>query len=509
MPPVFFLQRAKTSQKWFSRKILVAACCAALADWLLFDHAIGLSLVLFLAALGIVVPGVNAFRAKWPMRLVAAGALFAGLLALLVDVSPLSILFALAGLLAYTLILSDGQIGPLPDFVRRIVKMPITGPFQLIRDWKRTRLARRRRPVASKRGLGLVAWIAPLGFGAVFVTLFAAANPLIEGMLSAIDLRFLFSLLAPARMLFWTLVVCAIWPLLHLRARRVNAGATFAKGARKTVLDDYGELFGETAILRSLVLFNALFALQTMMDLTYLWGGVSLPDGMSHAAYAHRGAYPLVFTALLAAGFVLAAMRRGGPAETSRLIKPLVLGWIAQNVLLVMSSILRLNLYVAAYSLTCLRIAAFIWMGLVACGLLMIVVQIALRKSNGWLLTMNGAALTLALYACCYVNFPDLIGGYNLAHQREAALAGHVLDVFYLDGLGSFAIPALDQYLAGSDRNSPVVRYIAAHRDAMAAAHRARQQDWRAWSFEAWRLSQYLANREASADSAPLPAQEH
>ena len=76
---------------------------------------------------------------------------------------------------------------------------------------------------------------------------------------------------------------------------------------------------------RSLILFNALFALQSGLDLVYLWGGASLPDGMSHAEYAHRGAYPLIVTALLAAGFVLIAMRPGGPAEQSRLIRPLVL----------------------------------------------------------------------------------------------------------------------------------------------------------------------------------------
>ena len=133
---------------------------------------------------------------------------------------------------------------------------------------------------------------------------------------------------------------------------------------------------------RSLILFNALFALQSGLDLVYLWGGAALPDGMSHAEYAHRGAYPLIVTALLAAGFVLIAMRRGGPAEQSRLIRPLVLAWIGQNVLLVISSIFRLDLYVAAFSLTYLRLAAFIWMGLVAAGLLLILIQIMLRKPD-------------------------------------------------------------------------------------------------------------------------------
>ncbi len=81
-----------------------------------------------------------------------------------------------------------------------------------------------------------------------------------------------------------------------------------------------GLLFGRAAILNSLVVFNALFAIQTVMDLLFLWGGVRLLDGMSHAEYAHRGAYPLIVTAILAGAFVLAAMRRDGPGQKSRLI---------------------------------------------------------------------------------------------------------------------------------------------------------------------------------------------
>ena len=70
-------------------------------------------------------------------------------------------------------------------------------------------------------------------------------------------------------------------------------------------------LFGKAAILRSLIVFNLMFAVQTVLDAAYLWGGVALPDGMSYASYAHRGAYPLIVTALIAAGFVLAALQAG------------------------------------------------------------------------------------------------------------------------------------------------------------------------------------------------------
>ena len=97
-------------------------------------------------------------------------------------------------------------------------------------------------------------------------------------------------------------------------------------------------------------------------------------------------------------------MRPGGPAEQSRLIRPLVLLWTGQNVLLVVSSIFRLDLYVAAYSLTYLRLAAFIWMGLVAAGLVLMLIQIKLKKSNSWLISANAISLALVLYGCCFIN---------------------------------------------------------------------------------------------------------
>ena len=71
----------------------------------------------------------------------------------------------------------------------------------------------------------LVAWIIPLAACAVFLGLFASANPLIEYRLQQIDLRAIFNLLDPARIGFWVLLACAIWPLLLRRAPSLKAWA--------------------------------------------------------------------------------------------------------------------------------------------------------------------------------------------------------------------------------------------------------------------------------------------
>jgi hypothetical protein len=179
------------------------------------------------------------------------------------------------------------------------------------------------------------------------VSLFSSANPLIEQQLTHIDLHALFDIFAPWRTAFWIMVIGAIWPLMRRRIRPAKTRHAAAESDNSEA-SNIDHLFGEAAMSRSLILFNLLFALQSALDLTYLWAGASLPNGMSHAEYAHRGANPLIVTALLAAAFAMIAMRPRGPAETFRLIRPLVLAWIGQNILLVISSIFRLDLYIAA-----------------------------------------------------------------------------------------------------------------------------------------------------------------
>ena len=317
-------------------------------------------------------------------------------------------------------------------------------------------------------------------------------------------MRKLFDFISPWRLSFWIFVGCMIWPLIHRRTKTRPPRIPQATPVGTSVVaSDLDYLLGTQAMTRSLVLFNALFALQTALDATYLWGGAALPDGMTYASYAHRGAYPLIVTALLAAGFVLMAMRPGGPAEHSRLIRPLVLAWIVQNVLLVISSIFRLDLYIATYSLTYLRLAAFIWMGLVAAGLLFILGQIVWRKSTYWLISANAATLALVLYGCCFINAPWLVASYNVEHSREVSGRGKNLDWRYLRCLGPQALPAVERHWEKFPAfwSTSQCSCIGSTRESFVSSMSSK--NWRDWSFRAWRLKRYFANNPMNA---PLPS---
>lgn len=471
----------------------IAAGLIAAADWLLWPHWPGISLVLFFL---VVDAAILAARGLRPMsgRLAAAGVVaVAGVLPLAEALSPWGLLSAVCATTVLALAARDRLPRHLVDLPATLARYAALSPFRLAADSLRWMVNGAASGAGGTLTLAALAWVVPLTLAAVFLLLFAAANPIIEAFLTGIKPDTLLPQLDALRIVFWGLVACFVWPLLRpglLPWRR----APEVQGPSLPRAESL--LFGRAAILRALLVFNAMFAVQTVLDVTYLWGGVRLPDGMSYAAYAHRGAYPLVVTALLAAAFVLAAMRKGGPAGQSPLIRRLVYVFVGQNVLLVVSSILRLDLYVGQYGLSELRAAAMIWMGLVVVGLVLIVLRIALHKSNKWLMATNLGALALTLYACAFVDFPALIARFNVEHSRLLVGGdGQELDLRYLQYLGPGVVPALDELLDRADPRRDAGAELdtaRAIRNELAQAFLTRSGDWRGWSYRDARLTHYL-----------------
>lgn len=483
----------------FGAKLIAAAVLAAAADLLFWERQIGISAAIFALLLAVSVAATAVPWTKLSRLARPAAILLAGLLPLVENVSPLSILIGVTASAAFALAATGRLRSGVNRTARQLFGFLVAAPLRLLPDM--TRWRRVGRKLGGRPRLAwLAAWIVPVGLGAVFVTLFGIANPVVERWLAMIEFRRIFELFEARRVAFWLLVLAATWGFLRPRIswfqrRRQLPGLIGPvrpkPEARPRPLS--GAILGERAILRALIVFNLIFAVETALDIAYLWGGVALPEGMTHAAYAHRGAYPLIVTALLAAGFVLVAMREGGQAADSRPIRALVYLWTAQNVMLVISSILRLDLYVSVYSLTYWRVAAFIWMGLVATGLVLILCRIALGKTNGWLFSANLLTLSATLYACGFINFAAMIAGYNVDHRPQPGDASPHLDTWYLAGLGPQAIPAIDRLLA-EDRSDPAgeAPCLALARMDLAAVHAAHMQDWRAWTFRGWRLMRYL-----------------
>jgi hypothetical protein len=331
--------------------------------------------------------------------------------------------------------------------------------------------------------------VLPVVGGLVFVWLFAAANPLIERMLP----RLATPELQPGRVVFWAVVLLAVWGVL--RPRVLRRPRPVPESA-----DDL-KLPGVTpgSIILSLVVFNAVFALQNALDVAFLWSGANLPAGMTHAEYAHRGAYPLVATAVLAGLFVVVFLRPGSPTGSSPLARRLVALWVAQNLLLVASTVLRTLAYVEAYSLTTLRVAALLWMGLVAVGLSLVFYRLLRGRTTSWLINANALSLGLVLCLCSLVDLGAVAAAWNVRHAREAGGAGAPLDVCYLERLGDAGLVSLAE-LEATPLAPELRRRVQGVRERGQAALSERQSDWRSWT---WRGARRLARVEALTHSRP------
>ena len=465
-------------------KLAIAFVLAALADWLFYDQSIGISAVIFAIVLVCATAIANVASLDRKQIWLAGLVLLAGLAPAIEEANALSlalVVLALGFALSRT---TNPDLDRPEQLALAFRDLFVIGPLRFFRDAV---------GMVSLPSLasGLTVWFIPLVLGGFFIVMFATANPVIESWIRELGPGNTASRISFERILFWIAAISLVWPFVHVWWR---ARPEVAARSAEPVVDDQAtasecfELLGAAAILRSLLLFNLVFAVQSALDLIYLWGNVELPAGISYASYAHRGAYALILMALLAAGFVLAAMRPGGPARDVKVIRPLVYLFVAQNILLVASSILRLDLYVQIYLLTYWRVAAFIWMLVVALGLVLIVARIALERPNSWLIRANLIALTAVLYACSLTNFAAIIATYNVGHSREAAGKGVTIDMTYLFQLGPQALPAIDRAL----RLRVPDPVLAARRDHLADEQVKRMTSWRAWDFRSWRLQRYM-----------------
>jgi hypothetical protein len=493
---------------WTTRTLAAAGILAALivaGDVLLWDHNPGISLFIFFGCLIAGVLALHPHKLGEPRTVALFLVVLLSIAPFLETVSPWALLTAQGGLTLLALGISD-QLPRFEDWGGAFTRFGILAPVRLLGDGLRIIGEGGQHKIGGRFLRGAVAWVVPLIFAVLFVLLFSAANPLVEMALKTIRLDKLLELLNPNRILIWGFIAVASWPLL---VPRLLSWTPLPQMQGPVLPRAESLVFGHDAIRNSLVVFNAMFAVQTVMDLMFLWGGVRLPDGMTHAEYAHRGAYPLIVTAILAGAFVLAAMRRNGPGETSSLIRALVYLWIGQNIWLVISSLLRLKLYVEEFQLSELRIAAGVWMVLVAIGLALIIARIALGRSNKWLVMCNLAALSVTFWLAAVVDIRGYIAFYNVRHAYEVTGAGTPLDLYYMSDLGPDAIPALDEYLTtarvpNSDmsiqRQELATRVIYA--DFTTKDVHLFAQDWREWTWRSDRLQQYLLAHPFSPDLA-------
>lgn len=483
------------SRSSFWLKAGLAVALAVLADVFFVWHEPGATLGLFalawLAALVLARPGLA--RDRRALAAVIAAAAFG--LVMVDRPGPLAwVLFALAT--AVAVLSARVRSGETTwAWGQRLVVMGVAGLVGPLLDMFRpSRFKRRRKGLSAIAVLGLL--IMPVVGGAIFLALFAAANPLISDFLTELTGPVL-SAEGFARTIFWGVIAVMVWGALRPRWRRRLIALPTRRTARPSPALT-------TSITWSLVVFNAIFALQNGLDIAFLWSGAHLPGDMGLADYAHRGAYPLIVTALLAGLFVLVALQPGSDTARRPLVRRLVVVWVGQNIVLVASSLLRTADYIESYALTRFRIAAMVWMALVGIGLLLICWRMLRDRSAHWLIDANVRVALAVLTVVSVFDLGGIAAAWNVRHAREAGGRGVELDLGYLRGLGASALVSLVQLEQTTDDPGLRDRTAAVRREVLADVRRS-QKRWRGWT---WRDQRRLDRVEALTRARPLTAPE-
>ena len=127
-------------------------------------------------------------------------------------------------------------------------------------------------------------------------------------------------------------------------------------------------------------------------------------------------------------------------------------------------------------------------MALVAAGLALTLTQIALSRSNPWLLIRCMALGLATLYAAAFINFADLIARTNLAMNKG--------DTAYLCSLGPTATAALWDGSHWITPHGDYDHYIF----SVSGCHFTppAPQNWRNWGFRNWLVLRTLTQQEAT-----------
>ncbi|WP_299905149.1 DUF4173 domain-containing protein [uncultured Paracoccus sp.] len=458
-----------------ARRLGAILILVALADLLFWRHGPGLSLALFAAAIFALsmAQGVVVWRGPAVLLVLAA-------LPVIDHLQALSLTFLVLGQIV-ALLWSRHPDASAAQLIRSAIRFlgKLPGNWVRVLDPRRLSVGGSALRDAGAPALALRRmlrnWALPVGGSLVFLALLMEANPVLARLLQ-IDLDLWQTV---RRALFWAGTAVFVSPFL------LPMDDPLAKAPQRDPsrwrLTGFGINAG--AVLRALVLFNLLIAVQSLTDLLILLGGADLSAGMTLAEYAHRGAYPLLATALIAAAFALTA--RPFLAE-HRLMRPLMLVWLAQNMVLCGAAALRLELYIESFGLTYLRLHALIWMGLVAAGLSLLIWQVLRRRSNDWLGRRVAVLLVTTLYLCSFVNFAQIIAAQNVTRPDP--------DRAYLCSLGPLA--------SGPILASGVGRRIANRIDLGDCEITApRIRNWREWGFRTWSAHRYV--RQVSYEARP------
>lgn len=192
--------------------------------------------------------------------------------------------------------------------------------------------------------------------------------------------------------------------------------------------------------LLTLVSLNALLLFVNLLDINVFF----FEDHAVNSDYSsllHKGTWILIFSIVLSASIVLYIFRGNiNFYKNNKWLKIATYVWVAQNMVLASSVIVRVYHYILHHGLAYKRIGVIIFVIATIVGLATLVYKVKNKKTVSYLLKVNGVSIFGILLFASLFNWDLIIAQHNLDHAHNKKI-----DFLFELSLSDKTLPILDQ----------------------------------------------------------------
>ncbi|MCW3076985.1 MAG: hypothetical protein JWO32_1594 [Bacteroidetes bacterium] len=293
-------------------------------------------------------------------------------------------------------------------------------------------------PSANKNKYRTIAILLVVIFCLVFLALYKQANPLFAENTKWIN----FDFISLTWLLFTFGSFFIVYPLFyHKTIKPIEVWENnLSLTARASSVGPVHRFEMERVAGVILFIFlNLMLVILNFGDVTSIWFNFSLPKGMKHSDFVHNGVGLIILSIVIATVLIMFLFRKNfNEYKHSKLLKALIYFWIIQNIIMLISTAIRNDLYIQTFNFTYKRIGVYYWLGLAIFGLVIMFTKVFVNKSNWFLVRTNFAVWFTILAFSGLVNWDGYITQYNLKNKPLRDV-----DLIYLFSLSDTNIPEL------------------------------------------------------------------
>ena len=296
--------------------------------------------------------------------------------------------------------------------------------------------------------------VIPIVIVIIFVSIYSAANPVFEEMVSGITdvfdsiLRFITERIEVG--LFWFFFLGVIISDFLIQKTTESSVAKRALAATDQLNRKRKKQYFKTLDLglkrefRSgmllLIALNSLLLLINCIDIYWVWFNFEW-SGDYLKQFVHEGTYLLIISIIISIAISMYVFRGNQNFYTANSwLKRLTILWLAQNAVLAVSVGIRNLHYIQYYALAHKRIGVMFFLLATIIGLAIVIIKIRERKTLHFVLRKNALSAFCILVIITLVNWDVVIAKYNFKHADRSFVHFNFMVI-----LSNAALPYIDK----------------------------------------------------------------